>query len=83
MAEEERLGQLVMAAWAEVLEIDAVGPEDDFFELGGNSLQAIRIVARLEEDLDLDLSVRAVLETRTVRGMTARIMEQRSLRNTP
>jgi acyl carrier protein len=67
------LSRLIAAAWTEVLDVGEVGLDDDFFALGGNSLHAVRIVARLEEDLDVDLSVRDVLETRSVREMSGRL----------
>lgn len=69
------LQQVILRAWCEVLETDQLGPDDDFFELGASSLDAVRIVARLEEDLGLELSVRVLLETRTVRAMTHRVRD--------
>jgi hypothetical protein len=36
---------------AEILDIDRVGRSDSFYDLGGTSLQAMRICARLERDL--------------------------------
>jgi len=63
----------VAAAWREVLGRDDVGPDDDFYALGGDSLGAVRIVGRLQETLGVDVSVRAVLECRTVRGMAERV----------
>ena len=62
---EDRLAEV----WAGVLGLDRVAPLDDFFELGGNSLHAVQIVSRAEELAGVHLSVRSVLETRTVRGM--------------
>jgi acyl carrier protein len=70
---EPALQETVMRAWREVLDTDQLGPDDDFFELGGSSLDAVRIVARLEEDLSLELSVRVLLEARTSREMTRRL----------
>ncbi|MCM2415390.1 phosphopantetheine-binding protein [Streptomyces sp. RKAG290] len=35
------------AVWCEVLGVPSAGPHDDFFALGGNSLRAVRAVARL------------------------------------
>lgn len=70
-----QLERLIATAWAEVLGTRVIGPDDNFLQLGGNSLQAVRIIARLEEDLDTDLSVRDVLETQTVRRMAARLAE--------
>jgi acyl carrier protein len=69
------LQQVILRAWREVLDTGQLGPDDDFFELGASSLDAVRIVARLEEDLALELSVRVLLEARTVREMTRRVRD--------
>jgi len=59
----------VAAIWAAVLGLDAVGVDEDFLELGGNSLLATRVVSRVLEDLDVDLSVAALLVAPTVGEM--------------
>jgi acyl carrier protein len=42
--------QRVMAqVWAELLEVDDIGPDDNFFDLGGHSLLAAKAVARFEK----------------------------------
>ncbi len=56
-----------------VLGIDRIGPDDSFFDLGGNSLMATRVARRLGAALDADLDVRALFESPTVRGLAARI----------
>jgi aspartate beta-hydroxylase len=63
----------VREVWQEVLHEEPIGLDDDFFELGGNSLHAVRIAAHLSDDLDLDLSVRSVVECRTIRAMAAHV----------
>jgi acyl carrier protein len=50
---------------AQVLNLDAVAPDDDFFELGGNSLIVASAVARLGERLGIDLPMRALFEAPT------------------
>ncbi|EME99231.1 hypothetical protein J7W19_00350 [Streptomyces mobaraensis NBRC 13819 = DSM 40847] len=60
----------IAAIWAETLGRDSVGPHEDFAALGGNSIHAIKITNRVEELVDAELSIRVLLETRTVAGMT-------------
>ncbi|MGW6120285.1 non-ribosomal peptide synthase/polyketide synthase [Nocardia sp. NPDC055165] len=63
--------QVVAAAFAEVLGLDRVGRDDDFFDLGGNSLLATRLMARIGADLDLRIPVRQLFDTTTVLTLAA------------
>lgn len=56
----------VAAIWTEVLGVDALGIEDDFFALGGQSLAATQVAARLRDAFDVDLPPTAVFEHPTV-----------------
>ncbi|MBF6170990.1 non-ribosomal peptide synthetase [Nocardia blacklockiae] len=67
------LEQAVAAAFTEVLGIERAGLDDDFFALGGNSLAATRVVARLSAATDGTVAVRAVFEAPTVEGLAARL----------
>ncbi|MEV4096442.1 amino acid adenylation domain-containing protein [Streptosporangium saharense] len=58
--------RLVAEAFADVLGVDAAGPEDDFFELGGHSLLAMRLVTRLSALFGVTLEVRHVFDGPTV-----------------
>ena len=60
------LEQQVAAVWAEVLDLGAVGRTDNFFDLGGDSLAANQIAARLRDQLTVALDAVAVLEAPTV-----------------
>ncbi|TDD80405.1 non-ribosomal peptide synthetase, partial [Actinomadura rubrisoli] len=53
---------LVAGAWAEVLELTEVWADDDFFALGGHSLAATRVAARLREELGAPVPVRLLFE---------------------
>ncbi|MER6723204.1 amino acid adenylation domain-containing protein [Streptomyces halstedii] len=62
---EERIAAL----FDEILRLERIGADAHFFHLGGHSILAIRLTARLQEEFDIDLSVRAVFEAPTVREL--------------
>ena len=62
--------------WRELLEIEP-GRDDDFFELGGHSLLATRLTALLRQRAEVEVPVRAVFETPTLRALASRIEEIR------
>jgi acyl carrier protein len=59
--------------WADALGIDRVGAEDDFFDLGGNSLVAVQLVSRIAQRFRVEASVAQLFDARTVRGLGASI----------
>ena len=66
----------VARIWKAALGVDAVRADDNFAELGGHSLQAIRIVADLRKAFQIDLAVKALFEAPTVAQLSRRIREQ-------
>ncbi|MEV0250499.1 non-ribosomal peptide synthase/polyketide synthase, partial [Nocardia sp. NPDC050712] len=67
--------EIVAEVFATVLGLDQVGADDDFFELGGNSLVATRVAAQLGTALDTRVPVRALFEASTVAGLAAKLAQ--------
>ncbi|WP_369042965.1 condensation domain-containing protein [Streptomyces sp. Midd1] len=62
--------EAVQTLFAEILDVERVGPDDDFFALGGNSLRALRLAARLRAlARSPRLAVRAVFDRPTPRAL--------------
>ncbi|MGC5015676.1 amino acid adenylation domain-containing protein [Streptosporangium sp. DT93] len=66
---EQRIVKIV----AEVLGQPTIGVHEDFFTLGGDSLRAVQIVLRLNEELETEVPINALFETRTVYGLAAQL----------
>ncbi len=65
--------EVLCRLWGEVLGVDGVGVEDSFSELGGHSIAAVQLVARVREALEVDLPLRTLLAAQTVTVLAAAI----------
>jgi acyl carrier protein len=61
--------EMIAVIWKEVLGLSFVGVHDDFFRLGGHSLRAMQVIARVEERLGVRLSPRDFFAAPTVAGI--------------
>ncbi|WP_139331213.1 non-ribosomal peptide synthetase, partial [Mycobacterium sp. IS-1264] len=65
--------EILAGIYAQVLGLERVGVDDSFFDLGGDSLSAMRLVAAVNANLEAGLAVRAVFEAPTVAQLAPRI----------
>jgi aryl carrier-like protein len=63
------LTELIGEVWKEVLDLDSVNDADDFFELGGDSMQAVDVVYRLR-DAGVELKVGDLFDNPTLHGLS-------------
>jgi amino acid adenylation domain-containing protein len=64
--------------WKEVLEIEKPGIHDNFFEIGGHSLLAMRVIAGVRKQLDLELGVKDIFTHPTVEQLANFILSKES-----
>ena len=69
---------ILAGLYAAVLNAEAVGADDSFFDVGGSSLQVMRLIDRINTEVGIDVGVRTVLLHPTPRQLAARIDAIRS-----
>jgi amino acid adenylation domain-containing protein len=67
------LQERLCVIFAEVLGVSKVGIDDDFFELGGQSLSAMRLISRIESELGIELSIGVFFNASTVADLSGQL----------
>ena len=74
--------ETIARIWSEVLSLDQVGVHDNFFDLGGHSLAATRVVSQVIKQFRLELPLQSLFQSPTVAEMAAVIDERKKNRLT-
>jgi amino acid adenylation domain-containing protein len=74
IAPEGQVETEVARIWSEVLKVEQVGRLDNFFALGGRSLLAVRVVARVRQVMDVELTTRDVFDHSTLSSLAEQII---------
>lgn len=77
VAPRNAVEQTILAIWQEVLQIkDTFGIHDNFFDLGGHSIAAIRVMVRIQEEFAIELAATHLFEASTVARLAELVNQQ-------
>ncbi len=72
-APETAVEHSIADIYAHVLGVEQVGIDDSFFDLGGDSISAMRVIAAINTALDVDLAVRTLFESPSVHALSGHV----------
>ena len=65
--------QRLMLLWQDVLQLEIVDCHDEFYEVGGDSLLSIRLISRIREEFDFELTFQQFFAAPTIAGIAEAI----------
>lgn len=78
-APRDEIEQKLAAVWSELLGVESVGLQDAFFDLGGHSLIAVRLFARIRKMWGVDLPLATLFASSTLEALAAEVRERLGL----
>jgi acyl carrier protein len=73
VAPRTQLEQTIAAIWREVLKVDKVGLDDNFFDLGGHSLSIVKVHSKLCDHLKCNLTLVDLFQSPTIAALADRL----------
>jgi acyl carrier protein len=78
MSDHDDIERQLAQIWAEVLHIAPPGPDDDFFEIGGDSLLATKVILLIRRTWQVDFTVRLLLDAPVLSDLAAEVRQLRA-----
>jgi acyl carrier protein len=76
VAPQTPVEDVLARVWADVLHITQIGTDDNFFEIGGHSLRATRLVARLQDIFSIDLPLKYIFSYPTIARLAQTLQQE-------
>ena len=73
VAPRNEIEEKMVLLWEEVLELDKIGVQDNFFTIGGHSLKAAYLISRIKSEFDLKLDLTTIFNNPTIEGVSKEI----------
>ena len=70
--------QALADIWKKLFDLDEIGVKENFFDLGGHSLIATRLVSYIRKEFDVEIPLRAIFERPTIEGLARQISESQA-----
>jgi acyl carrier protein len=75
-APRTEIERVMAELWAQALGVPEIGVHDDFFALGGNSMSAARLLTRIRSAFDIDFTLRAIFDHRSLAELSEAVTDQ-------
>lgn len=76
---ENDVERLILELWKEILQLDSISVEENFFEIGGDSLLAIQCMNRLTTEFMIEVSLQDIFSANSLRNLADRMIEKGAL----
>jgi amino acid adenylation domain-containing protein len=75
VAPSNKVEEQLAGIWSELLDIETIGVNDNFFDMGGDSLKAITVASNIHKELNVKIALQKIFKSPTIRGLAAYIKE--------
>ena len=82
VAPQNELENKVLSIWKSVLELEEISIVDKFFDIGGNSLNALELVAEIKKKFNIEIGIRQIFEMPSIKEQAEYIKENHRLEDT-